>query len=122
IVEAAVEHYENLRMEREMMDTTVRTSVNLLLEVLATIDPPSFELSQRVRGSVRVFARTLRLPNPWELELAASLARIGTVALPSDVLRKVALDLPLSIRESEQVAHVPHLGGQLLKQVPRMGR
>lgn len=122
IIEAAVERYESLLTEREMMETTVRTSVNLLLEVLATVDPPSFELSQRVRGSVRVFVRTLKLPNASELELAASLARIGTVAIPAEILRKVAREIPLSPREAELVAQVPQLGYQLLKQVPRMGR
>jgi hypothetical protein len=104
------------------METTVRTSVNLLLEVLATVDPPSFELSQRVRGSVRHFVRHLKLPNAWELELAASLARIGTVAIPADVMRKVAREMPLASREAELVGQVPQLGWQLLKQIPRMGR
>ena len=122
IIEAAVERYESQRLEREMMDTTVRTSVNLLLEVLATFDPSSFELSQRIRTSVRIFARAQKLPNVWELELAASLARIGVVALPSDLLRKVARDIPLTPREAEQFSQVPQLGAQLFKQVPRMGR
>jgi response regulator RpfG family c-di-GMP phosphodiesterase len=122
IIEAAVERYESLQMERELMETTVRTSVNLLLEVLATVDPPSFELSQRVRGSVRHFVRHLKLPNAWELELAASLARIGTVAIPADVMRKVAREMPLASREAELVGQVPQLGWQLLKQIPRMGR
>ncbi len=122
IIEAAVERYESLRMERDLMETTVRTSVNLLLEVLATLDPATFELSQRVRGSVRHFARLMRLPNAWELELAASLARIGTVSLPADVVRKATRDAPLTPREAELFAQVPQLGGQLLKPVPRMGR
>jgi response regulator RpfG family c-di-GMP phosphodiesterase len=122
IIESAIERFDSLHLERDMMETTVRTSVNLLLEVLATIDPPSFELSQRVRSSVRVFVRKLKLPNAWELELAASLARIGTVALPTDVLRKVAREIPLGAREAEILAQVPALGAQLLKQVPRMGR
>jgi response regulator RpfG family c-di-GMP phosphodiesterase len=122
IIEAAIQRYDSLRLERDMMETTVRTSVNLLLEVLATIDPPSFELSQRVRTSVRVFARKMRLPNAWELELAASLARIGMVALPSDVLRKVGHEIPLGAREAELLSQVPALGAQLLKQVARMGR
>jgi response regulator RpfG family c-di-GMP phosphodiesterase len=122
IIESAIERYDSLRLERDMMETTVRTSVNLLLEVLATIDPPSFELSQRVRTSVRVFVRKMRLPNAWELELAASLARIGMVALPTDVLRKVAREAPLGAREAELLRQVPVLGAQLLKQVPRMGR
>ena len=122
IVENAVHHYESLRCEREMMETTVRMSVNLLLEVLAALNPASFELSQRLRGSVRVFARAMKLPNPWELELAASLARIGIVALPAPISRKVAHDLPLTAREAEVVAQVPQMGCQLLKQVPRMDR
>ena len=90
LVEAAVQRYDESRVERDMMETTVRTSVNLLLEVLATLDPSSFEISQRIRGSVRLFARAMKLPNASELELAVSLARIGTVALPVEIRQKVA--------------------------------
>ena len=122
IIEAAVQRYEGQRVERDLMETTVRTSVTLLLEVLATLDPASFELSQRVRSSVRQFARFTRLPNVWELELAASLARIGTVALPPDIVRKAGRKQPLTAREAELFGQVPHLGSQLLKQIPRMDR
>lgn len=122
IIEAAVQRYEGQRVERDLMETTVRTSVNLLLEVLATLDPLSFELSQRVRGSVRVFARAMKLPNVWELELAASLARIGTVALPPEIVRKAGRKQSLTAREAELFGQVPHLGSQLLKQIPRMDR
>lgn len=122
IVEAAVRRYESLRVERDMMDTTVRTSVNLLLEVLATVDPVTFELSQRVVGAIRAFARTLRLSNAWELELTAALARIGTVSLPTLILRKVAHEIPLTPEESELLAGVPQLGSQLMRPVPRMER
>lgn len=122
LLESAVQHYESQRCERDIMETTVRMSVNLLLEVLAALNPASFELSQRLRGNVRAFARALRLPNAWELEIAASLARIGIVALPAAVSRKVAHELPLTAREAEMLAQVPQTGCQLLKQVPRMDR
>jgi response regulator RpfG family c-di-GMP phosphodiesterase len=122
LIESALKHFESQRFEREMMETTVRTSVNLLLEVLATLDPASFELSQRLRGSVRLFARNLKLPNVWELELAASLARIGIVALPQAIPRKLAREFPLSARELELLGQVPELGARLLKPVSRMER
>lgn len=122
IIEAAVQRYDGQRVERDLMETTVRTSVNLLLEVLATLDPTTFELSQRVRASVRVFAKAMRLPNAWELELAASLARIGAVALPPEVVRKAGRKQPLAAREAELIGQIPHLGCQLLKQIPRLDR
>jgi response regulator RpfG family c-di-GMP phosphodiesterase len=122
LIDEAVQRYEAQLCERDMMETTVRTSVNLLLEVLATLNPASFELSQRLQGSVRLFARGQKLPNPWELELAAALSRIGLVALPGPISRKVAHDLPLTPPEAEIVASIPEMGANLLKQVPRMDR
>lgn len=122
MVDEAVQRFEAQLCEREMMETTVRTSVNLLLEVLATLNPASFELSQRLQGSVRLFARGQKLPNSWELELAAALSRIGLVALPGPISRKVAHDLPLTAREAEIVASIPKMGANLLKQIARMDR
>jgi hypothetical protein len=54
--------------------------------------------------------------------MAASLARIGTVALPSSTLRKVARDAELDPSEQTLLAEVPMLGWQMLKSVPRFER
>jgi len=122
LMEVAVRHYDGQRVERDMMETTVRTCVNLLLGVLATFDPTSFELSQRLRETVRCFARARNLPNSSELELTAALARIGTVSLPALIVNKARHSVPLTPREAELLADVPNLGWQLLKEIPRMGR
>jgi response regulator RpfG family c-di-GMP phosphodiesterase len=122
-VEAAVRQHDVLRAEQGLLDTTLRTSINLLLEVLSTLDAHSFELSERVRRSVGLFARRLRMPNAWELEMAASLARIGAATLPTDELHKVASgDTPLDHKEEDLVQRIPLMGWQMLKAVPRMER
>ena len=122
-VEAAARQHEILKAEQELLDTTLRTSINLLLEVLSTLDAQSFELSQRVRRSVGVFARSLQLPNAWELEMAAALARIGAATVPVEVLHKLAAgDAALNHQEEDLVRRVPLMGWQMLKSVPRLER
>jgi response regulator RpfG family c-di-GMP phosphodiesterase len=122
-IEMGVRRHEILAAEHDLCDTTLRTSINLLLDVLSTLDAQSFELSQRVRRSVRSYASMLRLPNAWELEMAAALARIGTATLPSGLLAKIGdAEAEITLREQELVDRVPLMGWQMLKGVPRLGR
>jgi response regulator RpfG family c-di-GMP phosphodiesterase len=122
VMDAAIRFHEQQKARHELLDTTLSNSVNLLLEVLCTLDPHSFELSQRVRRSMRVFGRAVHVPAVWELEMAAALARIGTAALPKDLLTRFSTGGPLSPRERKLLENVPTTGWEMLRVVPRMER
>ncbi len=119
-VQEGVRHHQLITAEHQLLETTLRSSINLVMEVLAAVDPHSFEVSQGVRRAVRQFAQAARLPRVWELEMAAALARIGTASLPAAVMGKLVAGSPLNPDEQTLVEHVPEVGAQLLKTVPRM--
>jgi response regulator RpfG family c-di-GMP phosphodiesterase len=119
-VEESLRHHQLVVAEHELLETTLRSSINLVLEVLAAVDPHSFAVSQGVRRAVRQFAQAARFPRVWELEMAAALARIGTASLPAVVMGKLVAGSPLLRDEQTLVDHVPEVGAQLLKTVPRM--
>jgi hypothetical protein len=119
-VEAAVTQHDVAIAEQQLLDSTLRSTINILVEIISTIDPRSFEISQRLRRTVRTFATELNLPHVWELELAAVLARIGTATLPTTVLFKLGAGAPLNIEEKTLLAGVPEIGWRLLKTIPRL--
>lgn len=118
-VQEAVQHYDVAIAEQRLLDGTLRNSIGILMEVASTIDPPSFELSQRLRRTIRKFARELRLPSPWELEMTAALARVGTATLPGSLLRRRGSD-QLSEIEKKLLARVPEISSELIQTIPRL--
>jgi response regulator RpfG family c-di-GMP phosphodiesterase len=120
VVDEAMKHRDVMLAEQALLDTTLRNSINILLEIMSAAEPHCFELSQRLRLTVRTFAMAQHLPNAWELEMAAALARIGTATLPAPVLRKLSADEQLNTEEERLLAQVPEMGWRLLKAIPRL--
>lgn len=119
-LDTAVRQHELLMAEHRVLDSTLRSCVNMLLEVISAADPATFELSQRLCRTVQVFAKAMHLPNFWELEMAAALARLGTSTLPRSVLAKIAAMDPLTPIEQAVLDRVPEVGSNLLRSVPRL--
>jgi hypothetical protein len=122
VVGQAVQYHERLKMEHEVLDSTLRSTVNLLLEIFSATAPASFELSVRLQRTVRKFADVMQFPLAWNLEMTAGLARIGMATLPATVLAKFSNKEQLTPLEQSLVNKVPEIGANLIEAVPRMER
>lgn len=119
-LEAALKQHEMVTMERELLEGTLTGAVKALGEVLAMVDPASFGRGQKLRDSVRVFAKWLGLSSSWEYEMAAQLANIGLVSVPPIILRKLDQGFELSARERNLIENAPQIGHDLLAHIPRL--
>lgn len=119
-LETSLRQYELLRVERDLLESTLGGSVKVLGEVLSMIDPASFGRGQKLRDSVRVFGRYLNLSSTWEIEVAAMLSHLGYVSIPPTILRKLDGDLQLFPREQAIVDRAPLVGHDLLANIPRL--
>ncbi len=119
-IRAALRQNERLVIEREMLEKTVRGCVDTLTDILSLAAPEVFNRSRRLRDDSLKLARRLELTRVWELEVAALLCRIATVALPPDLLQRTEAGAPLSETESEMLGKVPEMGSRLLAHIPRM--
>ena len=117
---AGVKQYRLVTGERELLERTLNGSINLLTEILAMVEPQSFGRGQKLRDFMRHFAQILKLPETWDLELAAMLSSIGFVAIPAGVAQKAAAELILSGAEKTMLARIPEIGSQLLSHIPRL--
>jgi len=121
-VEVALRRHERAEMEYELLETTLRPSINLLLELFSATAPASFDMSLRLQRTVRRFAEAAKLPMSWELEMAAGLARIGMATLPPHIGAKISKREKLSPAEQKLVDKVPEVSAQMIEAVPRLGR
>ena len=95
-------------------------SIQILSEVLGMVDAEALGRGQRLRDSMRLFARYLDAKPAWELEVAAWLSPLGFAAVPPLILRKLSLGSELLPTEKSVVNRVPEIGYRLIAEVPRL--
>lgn len=117
---AGIRQYRLIAGERELLEGTLSGSVALMNDVLSLVAPESFQRSLRLRGWSLQVAAGMDMDSPWELELAASLARIGEISVPSEVMARSRSGQRLTPVEEEMLSRVPETGAALVRKIPRM--
>ncbi len=118
---AALEQYRLLHLERDLMEKTLSSVIRLLTDVLAMANPLAFSQTLRIRKIVRQITTSLKTYDAWMYQLAAMLSQLGCIALPDDLLRKAHNLEPLTRSEESMYASHPLIAYKLLQPIPRIG-
>ena len=119
-IEDALKHYRVAAAERQLLEQTLAGSVKMLIDVLGMVDPDLVHVSERTREWARPVARALDMPNAWRLQLAAMLAPIGRIAIPSAIREKHRQGKALDAVEREIIAAAPETTRDLIANIPRL--
>ena len=106
--------------ERELLEQTLRGSVQALLETLSLANPVAFARAQRIRNYVERLLPQLQIDNQWEVEIAVMLSQIGAVTLPTKVTERLNHGAVLDEDETEMVQRMPAVADRLLAGIPRL--
>ncbi len=123
---AGLEQYRLVTAEKELLEKTLGGTIRMLMELLASVDPELFERAQALRRNMRALAAAqvasgcLSREELWPLELAALLARIGSVTVPPFVAAKVRQGEPLTEAEGKMWQRIPETSYALLRNIPRL--
>jgi len=116
----AVEQYQLIISERELLEKTLKGSIKILMDILSLVNPVAFSQSSRIRNMSRKLAVRLNVENSWQVELAAMLSQIGCVTIPGDILEKRYKGQELTVQEKEIYLSHPQAGKKLLVNIPRL--
>jgi CheY-like chemotaxis protein len=119
-LEAALEQFRLVNAERELLEQTLRRSVEVLTEVMSLVNPEAFGRAHRLRRYVHHMGQCLRVPDAWQYEMAAMLSQIGSIAVPPEVLQKVYMGETLSDDEKKAHAAQYQVAYDLLVKIPRL--
>lgn len=117
---ASVEQHRLITAEKQLLEQTLNQSLQVMLDILAIVNPTAFSRSGRVKKLARELGERLEIERIWELEFAAMLSQIGCVAVPEEILEKIAKGQPLSNRETALFSRHPEVGRDLINRIPRM--
>ena len=116
----ALRQFALVEAERELVEGTLRGSIDLLSDVLSLLCPAAFGQSTRVKSTVDGVLRRVDLDNKWQIEIAAMLSSLGCITLPEESLQKRLDGRPLSPDECETLNGHPIIARDLLRNIPRL--
>ena len=119
-LDAAIKQYQLVTAEKELVEGTLRGSIDLLVELLSIADPAAFSRTQRLSPLTQKMAHLMELESPWVVNVASVLCQIGALTLPDTVMAKVRAGEPITAREQETVQRLPEIGSNLIRHIPRM--
>lgn len=116
---AAVSEHRLVAERRELLDKTLKGSIQVMVDILSITAPSAFARAQSVRRYVVHLAAASKHKDRWQYELAAMLFPIGCITLPSDTLDKLFAGQAISEQEQKMFDAHPQVGARLLAKIPR---
>ena len=117
---AAIRQYELVTAERELLENTLKGSINVLADVLSIAMPEAFGRTSRLRRTVNEIGQRIEGVDTWVLDAAAMLSQLGCVNVSRTTLQKIQVGEELKASESRELLSHPQLGSELISQIPRM--
>jgi response regulator RpfG family c-di-GMP phosphodiesterase len=116
----AVEQYDLITAEKELLEKTLRGSIKVLVDILSVINPHAFSQALRLRNMAKKIALRLNVSKLWEVEIAALLSQIGCVSIPAEILSKKYEGE--NLKDYENIMYLKHslTGKNLLENIPRL--
>jgi response regulator RpfG family c-di-GMP phosphodiesterase len=119
-IEAGIKQYQLVLAEKELVEGTVKGTIDLLVELLSITDPQAFQQAQRSGLLSQKVARIMEMKADWIVMVAALLAPIGALTIPGSVMAKVRRGDQLTGKEHETIVRLPEISSNLLNHIPRM--
>jgi response regulator RpfG family c-di-GMP phosphodiesterase len=120
LLDQGIKQYQLVTAEKELLEKTLKGSIQMLIDLLSMISPEAFGRSSRLKHHAAAVAEQLGLKDLWKIETAAMLSQIGCVTLPDALLNKIHKGEELTEDEEGIFASHPKTARTLLSHIPRM--
>lgn len=119
-INEGVKQYKLVTAEKELLDKTLKGTIKVLIDILATVNPAAFSRISRFQKFIPPISKLLNISDKWELEIATLLSQIGLVTMPSDLLEKKYAGEVLSEDQERMFNFHPEIGKSLIGNIPRL--
>lgn len=122
VIDQCVDQFRLVIAERELLETTLISSIQLLIDILALTNPLGFGRANRIRCYTRQLAEILKIEPIWEIELAGLLCQVGCITIPPTTLARALSGDELSHDESQCYLKLTDTSARLIDHIPRLER
>ncbi len=120
VLELGIEQHRLVTAQRDLLEQTLRGSVQALIDLLALAHPAAFGRAVRARRIMGEVAAMIGFRDRWQLEMAAMLSQLGVITLPPELARRYADGSELLPEEEAQIDGLPGVALTLLREIPRL--
>ncbi len=118
-VEAGLEQIRLVEAESRLLRETLTGTINLLYDLMASVDPEGHSRGLWLRDTVRELAQSIdALKGRWEIEVAALLGQVGAISLPREMLKDRLSGDDENYEESELFTAILETGTELVGRIP----
>ena len=107
-------------LERELREETLAGSVSVLTDLMSLVQPQAAGRGARRRHLINSAVAVQEFPDAWDIEMAATLARIGEITVPAEVHICFVAGRKLSESEAALIRRVPEVGYELIANIPHL--
>ena len=115
-----VELYELHQVERDLIENTLKGTIQILTEIVSALSPELCGQSSEASRAAVAVARSIGLQEPWRVELSALLLNCGIATFPPEIARAAAARAVPGAEEREALARVPAASARLIAHIPRL--
>lgn len=106
--------------ERDLLEKTLRDSIEMLTEALSLANPLIFGRSARLSEDMADLAQRMRIDSTWELETAAMLCEVGLLTQSDSIIQKIVRHDAMTQAEETESHAQAGIGANLVRKVPRL--
>jgi response regulator RpfG family c-di-GMP phosphodiesterase len=122
VVTLGLRQYQLVMAERELLDNTLKGSIEAMVEILALAKPLAFGRVKRIRDLCLRIIQHMNVNASWEVEAAIMLSQLGCITMPEAILEKLSMGGRLSGKELEAYQQHPQLAFSLINRIPRLDK
>lgn len=119
-ITAALEQHALVTAERDLLSKTLAGSVELLTDILSISNPAAFGCTSKIRRLCSDICAHLQVADAWEVTTAATLALVGCIAIPEQILMRVNNGEKLDREERALFDSHPQIGSRLISRIPKL--
>ena len=117
----AVEHHRLITAERDLLENTLKGSVELLIELMSLVRPDVLGQTMRVTQQLQHLAPHLTTPfEAWVLETATMLSQLGYTTLSPALVERAQTGQKLLGEELDTLKESIELASHMVNKVPRL--
>jgi CheY-like chemotaxis protein len=120
-LKSAIRQYRLINTEKDLLQNTVKGSIELLSELLAIVKPRVFSNFNRIKKYIRHMANELGEVDTWDFEVAGMLYGLGYLTLPEELIEKTMNhSSELSSHEKIVLQDIPLISSKMINHIPRL--
>jgi len=120
VLNQGVRQYRLVQSEKELLEQTLRGSIQMLTDLLSMLNPDVFGRASIIKNYAHDVAVSMGASELWKIDTAAMLSQIGCLTLPEPLLEKIFSGTDPNDAEMRRYEAHPAITAELLSHIPRI--